>query len=96
MLRRQREIVTVDPERSVYIATAEDTVLAKLHWYEEGGRACEQQWSDVLGVLRVQAGRLDTEFMRAAALRLAVGDLLDRAFQEAREPRDAGRIDRYV
>jgi hypothetical protein len=83
LLHRQREIVAPDPERSVYLATAEDTILAKLQWYEQGGRASERQWSDVLGVIKVQAGRLDLAYLRAIAKDLGLGELLDLAFEQS-------------
>jgi hypothetical protein len=78
---RRRETVTPEPEQSVYLATAEDTILAKLHWYERGGRVSERQWSDVLGVLTVQAGRLDVGYLRATAKELGLEELLDLAFE---------------
>jgi hypothetical protein len=83
LLHRKREILTTDPERTVYLATAEDTVLAKLQWYEQAGRASERQWSDVLGVLKVQASHLDVAYLIATAKRLGLGELLDRAFEQA-------------
>ena len=79
---RRREAVTSDPEESVYLATAEDTVLAKLQWYENGGRVSERQWSDVLGVLDVQANRLDVEYLRATAKELRLDALLEVAFEQ--------------
>ena len=42
-----------------------------------------EQWRDVQGVLQVQAGRLDTEYMAHMAGSLRVDDLLDHAFAEA-------------
>ncbi len=80
---RRREAVALEPEQSVYIATAEDTILAKLEWYEKGGRVSERQWSDVLGVLAVQAGRLDVSYLRATAMELGLGELLDVAFEQS-------------
>lgn len=86
LLHHQREIVTPDPERSVYLATAEDTILAKLQRYEHGGRVSEQQWSDVMGVMKVQANHLDVAYLRAAAQQLGLGELLDLAFGQSGTP----------
>jgi hypothetical protein len=77
--RRKAHIVAVNPERLAYVASAEDTVLAKLDWYRAGGDVSEQQWRDVLGILRVQRGRLDVEYLRSMAETLGITDLLDRA-----------------
>ena len=86
-LRHRRcETLALEPEQAIYIATAEDTILAKLEWYEKGGRVSERQWSDVLGVLEVQAGRLDIEYLRATATELGLGELLDLAFDESELP----------
>ncbi len=40
----------------------------------------ERQWLDVLGVLRVQAGRLDVDYLRRWAGELGVADLFERAW----------------
>ena len=60
----------------VPVASAEDVVLAKLRWYDQGGRTSERQWSDILGVLRVQGGRSDWGYIEVWAPRLGVEDLL--------------------
>ncbi|MBI3933021.1 MAG: hypothetical protein HY317_06370 [Acidobacteria bacterium] len=69
--------------RAVRIASAEDTLLAKLEWYRAGGEASERQWSDVIGVLRAVGGTLDVPYLRRWAASLAVHDLLDRALVQA-------------
>jgi hypothetical protein len=63
------------------VASAEDTILAKLVWFRKGGEVSDQQWHDVLGVLRVQAGRLDLGYLREWAGELGVADLLRRALE---------------
>jgi hypothetical protein len=78
---RRSEIVVPTSGQSVYVATAEDTILAKLQWYERGGRVSERQWSDVLGVLEVQASRLDFAYLRATAHALGLSDLLEFAIE---------------
>lgn len=65
------------------IASAEDTVVQKLRWYRLGNEVSDRQWQDLLGVLRVQRGRLDEEYMRQAARALGVEDLLDEALGQA-------------
>jgi len=79
-LARRRTYV-VDPEagRSFYVISAEDLILAKLDWYRLGGETSERQWSDVLGVLQAQAGRLDLEYLHRMAEAVGVSDLLARA-----------------
>ena len=41
------------------------------------------QWRDILGVLKVQAGRLDLNYLRKWATELNVADLLQRAMKES-------------
>lgn len=84
MARRQRDsLVTDAPARDFTIATAEDVVLHKLRWFRDGGEVSDRQWSDILGVLRVQAQQLDLDHARRWAAALGVGDLLERALSEA-------------
>lgn len=81
-IRRRQHLVCMLPgleEIGFPVASAEDTVLAKLVWYQKGGQTSERQWSDVLGVLRIQAGRLDRAYLERWAADLGVTDLLQRA-----------------
>ena len=61
------------------VASPEDTILAKLVWFRKGGEVSDQQWHDILGVIRVQAGRLDLEYLQEWGGELGVADLMGRA-----------------
>lgn len=80
---RRRQLWVVDPDsgRSIYVATPEDTILAKLAWYRLGGEVSDRQWRDILGVLAVQGERLDLAYLDPAAAQLGVSDLLARALR---------------
>jgi hypothetical protein len=84
--RRDRQVVATDPERAAYLASAEDTVLAKLEWYRRGGEVSDRQWGDILGVLRTQGTALDGAYLRRWAAELNLTDLLERAMTEAGQP----------
>ena len=64
-----------------YLVSPEDIVLNKLVWFRSGGAVSEQQWKDVLGVLKVQRKRLDQEYLAYWSERLEVKELLKEAFQ---------------
>jgi hypothetical protein len=70
-----------DPPRCVLIKSAEDILLRKLAWYRLGGEESDRQWTDVLGIVRAQAGRLDLPYLRTWAAPLDIADLLDRALE---------------
>lgn len=76
--RRRREQLLPDAPQMIYIATPEDTILAKLRWHRRGGAASERQLADVAGVIKVQGERLDFDYLREWAARLGVGDLLEK------------------
>jgi len=84
--RRQRDTLDDAPgAREIYLCTPEDTIINKLEWFRTGGEVSERQWGDVIGVLRVQAGRLDEAYLERWAAELGLMDLLARARAEAAE-----------
>ncbi len=82
--RRQERPFGEDTKHKAYFASPEDTVLAKLEWYRRGNEVSEQQWRDVLTVIKVQRGRLDLDYMRRWAEELRVADLLEEALAETK------------
>jgi hypothetical protein len=82
--RGVERVLWPDPPESARFATVEDTILAKLDWFRRGGEVSERQWSDVLGMIRVQGGSLELDYLRRFAAVLKVSDLLERALAEAR------------
>ena len=81
----RRELRTLAPEleQMIYVATAEDTILAKLRWYDSGGRVSNNQWTDVVGIIGASATTLDLDYLHQWAGKLGLTDLLDKAFVEA-------------
>jgi hypothetical protein len=85
MERGRTQLLWKDPPASARVASPEDTILAKLEWFRRGGEVSERQWTDVLGVIRVQGDELDSAYLGRFAAALNVSDLLERAVGEARE-----------
>jgi hypothetical protein len=67
----------------VEVVSPEDVILLKLEWFRLGGEMSDRQWGDILGVLRVQAGQLDADYLDHWAAELGVLDLLGKARDEA-------------
>lgn len=67
------------------IVSAEDVILLKLQWYQSADCISQRQWSDVLGVLTVQAGSLDMEHLRSYSEKLGLDVLLEKAVSESQE-----------
>ena len=82
--RKTLRTISREPERTVYVASPEDTVLSKLRWFRKTNETSERQWNDVLGVLTVKADELDLDYLRKWSLELGVSDLLDRAISQSR------------
>jgi hypothetical protein len=77
--RRQFLTLDDDPAQPVAYYAPEDVVLFKLQWFRFGGESSEQQWNDILGVLRTQSDRLDAAHLDQWAAAIGVADLLERA-----------------
>ena len=81
--RARAQVIDQSPAAPlVLVASAEDTVLAKLEWFRRGGETSERQWWDIVGVLRVNPA-VDTEYMNRWSAELGVADLLVQALAQA-------------
>ena len=81
--RRQTDTLDEESARKFYLSSPEDVILSKLQWYHLGGRLSQQQWKDVLGVLKVQGDRLDLKYLKYWASKLNLSDLLNGSFNDA-------------
>lgn len=82
--RRQLRKISPDRDESVFVATAEDTVLAKLR-YRAGHETSSNQWNDVVGILGTSLHTLDFEYLRVWAKELNLTDLFEKALNDVRE-----------
>jgi hypothetical protein len=81
--RRAEKPVSEDQAQRLFFPTPEDIILIKLDWYKRAGGALNQQWKDVLGVLKVQGAQLDLKYLKVWAKELRIVDLLLKAVEEA-------------
>jgi len=90
MIVRRSVKGTLAPDDSdeliVRFSSPEDTVLHKLYWFRLGGEQSERQWRDLIGVLKVQTGNLDRDYMQQWAQQLEVSDLLQSALDDVPPP----------
>lgn len=71
-----------EPTFAVPVASLEDTIIAKLAWFQEGGGVSERQWNDVSILMKLHGESVDSRYLRDAAIQLEVAHLLDRLLIE--------------
>lgn len=82
-LRLQRAVESAVGGGALRVLRADDVVLSKLSWFRDGGGVSDQQWRDVLGVLRVSGAQIDRDYLQQQAQRLGLEELLRRALSES-------------
>ena len=80
--RRVRIALATDPEATAFVTAPENLILRKLDWFRQSGETSDRQWRDVLGILKVQAGSLDTTYLEQHADASGLRALLERAVEE--------------
>jgi len=90
ILRKERPFSRSEFERrepaeiagvSLFVATAEDTIVAKLEWARAG--ESERQLRDVVGIVAASAGGLDRDYLERWIGELRLEPLWDRVAAEA-------------
>lgn len=84
-MSRRQAFELGEPPRRVYVCSPEDIVVQKLDWFQKGNHISDRQWNDLIGVLTVRRGALDSDYLRRSAAALGVSELLERALDEAKE-----------
>lgn len=60
-------------------ASVEDILLAKLRWYDAGGRESSVQWRDITRLIAINRGNLDVAYLRRWAAAMRITELLSLA-----------------
>ena len=81
----RRELHRLDPaqEQTIWVATAEDTILGKLECYRKSDETSEIQWRDILGIIGTKAVALDFDYLKRWSERFGLADLLERALKQS-------------
>ena len=81
--RRVQQHVLAENTRPFCLASPEDVILTQLERYRRAGGTADDQWNEILGVLKVQGTALDLTYLQQWATTLAVADLLEEAYIDA-------------
>jgi hypothetical protein len=83
LLRVQRQRFSPDHLGELAILSVEDTILQKLRWFQLGNQSSSQQWQDLLGILKVQAEKVDIPYLRQWAQIARLDALLQKLLSAA-------------
>ncbi len=81
--RRRKNVLDEEQDIELFLASPEDIILSKLDWFRMGGGVSERQWTDVMGVLKVQKEHLDMSYLQHWAEELSLSDLFTQACGDA-------------
>lgn len=85
-LDRRQQAALLDGEGgelAVFVASPEDTILSKLHWYRAGREVSPRQLRDIHGIIGVHGLALDRDYLHRWARQVGIDDLLQRALDAA-------------
>lgn len=75
---QRRQAVTLSGVET-YVASVEDTILAKLDWAKDSEST--RQFEDVVAMIQAQRNRIDIQYLEFGADELGVSEALDRALR---------------
>ncbi len=88
VLQRAKQLSLIEGHQPIWIASPEDVALMRLEWYRDTEATADDQWNDILGILKVQAPTLDLKYLCLVAQALNISGLVEQALIDAgiREP----------
>jgi hypothetical protein len=70
-------------DREIWVTSPEDQVLRKLQWYQAGGSLSDRQWRDVVAILQVRQGALDSDYLATTARAVGLEAPLAQAIEQS-------------
>lgn len=81
--RRAKTYSLVQEGKAFSIASPEDILLTQLMEYQKSGEVADDQWNEILGVLKVQDECLALDYLKQWSTIFTVDGLLYKAFEDA-------------
>jgi hypothetical protein len=85
LIAQQHPICVTDGGEMIAVLTAEDVLLTRLAWYQEQGTHPDDQWNDLMGVVKIHAPLLDRSSLRIHAHTFDLDDILDQLLADCDE-----------
>jgi hypothetical protein len=85
LLARRQSIPFSDAGDTVSMLSAEDVLLTRLAWYQDQDTSPDDQWNDLMGIVKIHAPLLDRLYVRAQAHVYHLDSLLDQLLEECDE-----------
>jgi hypothetical protein len=81
--QRKQKVLVNEIGQILNFSSPEDTILQKLLWYCMTQKRSEQQWRDILGILKLQRTALDLDYLTQWAHILELSAELEQAFLDS-------------
>ncbi len=75
LLARARLLPLTEQGFQMPVLSAEDVLLTRLFWYQVTGSRADDQWNDLMGVVKIQAPTLDASYLWSQMQQLHLADL---------------------
>ena len=85
LIARHQPTLVTDEGEIIDVLSAEDVLLTRLAWYQEQGTHPDDQWNDLMGVVKIHAPLLDHSSLRTQAHRFTLDALLDQLLDDCDE-----------
>jgi len=76
-LHQRSLLPLIEGRTPTWILSPEDIALERLIWYQQTGAIADDQWNDILGLLKIQAPTLNLQYLSMHARTLGITRLLE-------------------